>query len=362
MEVVHGARRRENMPRKRIKNQADTDSAVRRIGLIADAEELGGYAGLLKRASGLRVAACAGFPRDLTPEHATWYDDQRVLLAQGDIDGVVVATSPRRAVGVGAIALEQGVDLWRRPPLGRNFAEAVEVARRLRTAQSGYRLASWWEQVEQPIRALWNAAIDTKVNLISEIWISAVGPDRASWCSTLVEAGGGVLIQNGYAALEALCALRGLPESVFGWIGTCRGGAAGTPRETEDAAAALLRYSEGGSAVLRATWDVPPYQIRAAHYGSGGEVRHDVASATRYDVRGEEVESRALPQAHPEWELHRFVEMIDAPAEEQNSPRCIDRHLMVSAVLETLYLSARTGQPEDPRRLFEVQKWPEPSC
>ena len=34
--------------------------------------------------------------------------------------------------------------------------------------------------------------------------------------------------------------------------------------------------------------------------------------------------------------------------------------LAVSALLETVYLSSRTGHPEIPRRLFEVQKWPEP--
>ncbi len=39
----------------------------------------------------------------------------------------------------------------------------------------------------------------------------------------------------------------------------------------------------------------------------------------------------------------------------------LERHLAVTALLEALYLSARTGQPETPRKFYEVQKWPEPA-
>lgn len=349
------------MPRKRHNKGVDAEKIAHRVGLIADAEELSGFVGLLKRTQGLRPTECAGFPRDQTPEYTTWRDDQRVLIAQGEIDCVVVAASPRRAVAVGGIALDHGVALWRRPPLGRNFAEAVEVARRLRTAQSIYRIASWWELVSESIESMWRETFENNAGLVSEIRINSIGPDRASWCSTLAEAGGGIMIQDAYPMLEMLCALRGLPVSVSGWIGQCRGSTTGLRRETEDAAGVLLRYSDGGAALIRATWDVPPYRVETSHYGPLGALHLEATSVIRHDSRGEVIEARPLPQVHLEWELQHFAEMIAATTDAEMPHRGLDRHLMVSAVLEALYLSARTGQPEDPRRLFEVQKWPEPA-
>ena len=331
-----------------------------RVGLVADTEEVGRFVGLLKRAAGLQLTACAGFPRDIAPEEATWYDDYRVMIAQGGLDLLVLATSPRTAVTVGHIAVEHGVNVWRRPPLGRNFAEAVEVARRLKTSHSGYRISSWWEFAEKPVRLLHKAAFAESAPLLSEVRIGAAGPESASWRSVSTTAGGGVMSQDAYFALEALCALRGLPMGVFGWIGKCRERATGVLRETEDMGTAVLRYSDDGVAMVRAGWDIPPFGETTRHIGSHSELDYDTSGVARLDTSGNEVERLELPREHAELEMQRVVTWIDKPENAERSHRAIERHLMVSAVLEAMYLSARTGQPEDPRRLFEVQKWPAP--
>jgi hypothetical protein len=73
----------------------------------------------------------------------------------------------------------------------------------------------------------------------------------------------------------------------------------------------------------------------------------------------QESERQALPMQPTPAELSRFVAAIrDAGSREAND-RTLERHLAVTALCETAYLSARTGQPEYPAKLYEVQKWPE---
>ena len=69
---------------------------------------------------------------------------------------------------------------------------------------------------------------------------------------------------------------------------------------------------------------------------------------------------RPLPSGMLAAEMHRLATEITNAATPQAAKKRNERHLAVSALLETIYLSSRTGHPEPPRRLFEVQKWPQP--
>jgi predicted dehydrogenase len=300
-------------------------------------------------------------PQSAALPDAQWYDDTRVLIAQGEIDALVIGTSPRVGATMGAVAASHDVHVWRRPPLGRNFAEAVEVARRMQTVTVVCRIASWWEHVESQLRWAFGVQGGFKA-LFSELLVSAAGPSLKSWRSSQVDAGGGVLAYEAYPALEALTALRGLPASVVGAIGKCRRRPEEAPRETEDVASAIYRYDGGGIASVRATWDIRSFENLTAHHGADSSIRYGVDSVSVSAADGEVLEERGLPDGSLAAEMVRFAAEIAEHPQTESDTSSIERHLAVSALLEATYLSSRTGQPEIARRLFEVQKWPEPKC
>lgn len=326
------------------------------VGVIADPDVLPALLAACP-AAGLRVTALSGAPQSSAPPGVTWFDDTRVLIAQGGATAVLLAGSPRDGVELAALAFDAGLHVWRLPPLGRSFAEATESVLRARGEERRYRIASAWEPIRDHIRAL-----TTRNNgahpVFSDIHVSRCGPPLASWRASQVDAGGGVLAQHAYAALETLVAMRGLPESVSAATTRCRRRSGQAPRETEDVAGAVMRY-ETGVAVVRATWDMPPFSTLASHQGPEGGLQLTTERAARFDVAGVCVEEIRLPTEFLPNELARFARELRGLVGPEESQAAIERHLAVSALLEAVYLSARTGQPESPRHRYEVQKWPE---
>jgi predicted dehydrogenase len=340
-------------------NEAPAPATPLRVGLIADTEEVSRYTDAIGGCARLELCAVAGMARDAVPKDLAWFDDTRVLIAQTGVNALVIGSSPRVGVALGELAAEHGVHVWRPPPLGRNFAEAVEVTRRLKTSETVYRIASWWEHVEALVRWAMGVGVGFEP-VFSEVGVSAAGPGLPSWRSSQGHAGGGVLAQDGYASLEALIAIRGLPETVAGMTARCRAPSAGAPRETEDVATTIMQYEDGGVACVRAVWDLPPPGQSTLHHGREISVRFDATAVAVLDREGNVLEKRALPGGFLAAEMGRLAgEIADRP-DRAVFEAVVSRHLAVSALLEATYLSARTGHPEIPRRLFEVQKWPEP--
>ncbi len=309
-------------------------------------------------AAGLRVSAIAGIPASATPPDATRYEDTRVLIAQSGVTALLLAGSPREGVELAALAINAGLHLWRLGSLGRNFAEATETISRARAGGRVYRVASTWEPQRDRVRALLGRSEGMRP-IYSDLQVAASGPPLASWRSSLVDAGGGVLAQDAYSQLESLVALRGLPESVSAATTRCRRREGEAPRETEDIATAVLRF-ETGVAVIRATWDIPPWETCTTHHAPEGTICLRRASAVRCGLDGAVQEEAVLPADLLATEMARFVRELRGLVAPEEREAAQERHLAVSALLEAVYLSARNGQPESPRHRYEVQKWPEP--
>ncbi|MGE0479763.1 MAG: Gfo/Idh/MocA family oxidoreductase [Phycisphaerae bacterium] len=332
-----------------------------KLGLIADAEELPRFVALLSRPT-LQLAAQARARSAEGFSAGAWFDDTRIMLQQAGLQAVVLATSTRAAHELSLVAIAAGVHVLRLPPLGRNFAEAVEVADAVRGAAVVYHVPSWWELVSADVRWALRLAEGFRA-LFSNVRVNVEGPAVQSWHSSAAAAGGGALLHDAYAAIESLVAIRGLPESVVATIGSCRRRSDGPQRETEDVAAALLRYEGGGVATIQATWDIGPHDYRVLHHGSDATVvltEQSVAVRKADDSLLDErtINARA---ALLELELARFETAVRTGRRDARDDAVLSRHLATAALLDALYLSARTGQPESPRKLYEVLGWPEPT-
>lgn len=329
-----------------------------RIGLIASGESTERLRAAIAACGDVTLVAQSGVPQDVADAKVEWFDDRRVVIAQAAIDAIVLAVSPRVDTELSIVAAEHGKHVFRVPPLGRSFADAVEVVRRSRTAGVVIRAASWWEPRGEAVRSLLEREDGFRA-IFTEAHVSAIGPSLHSPWSNQVESGGGVLLRDGYAMMESIVALRGLPESVQAHVGRCRTLRSGTPRETEDFVGAILRFEGGGAAIVRVAWDLGPPAWRVEHHGANATVIVGDCDAVIRRAADDADSSRNFAGDGLQRELGQFVRDARTPAAVRSLDDSIERHIAVSAVIEAIYLSARTGQPEIPRKLFEVQGWQE---
>ena len=331
-----------------------------RVGLVADGPPLARLTAALDTCLLLQPLGQAGMPAAAGLREVPHIDDPRTLLAQPGLEAILLATAPRQDSGLAAMAAERGLHVWRLPPLARNFAEAAEVVTRARQLPTICRVASWWEYVTDHVwhELPWPGELAPRFSDLRASAPAAAGLGHEAPAGRGADSAGGALACSGYALLEALLAVRGLPDTVAAAVGRYRkGGAAGG--DTEDAAVAILRYSDGGAAVIRATWDMQPFEQQLAHHGPALSVTltEDEVQLTSWD--GSLLDRRPLPGEFLASELLRFAEFVRSQARDRAAAP-LERHLAVSALLETVYLSARTGYPESPRKFYQVQGWPEP--
>lgn len=324
-----------------------------RVGLIAHGEGLASLGPILQASQLVCVCGQAGMPQAAALADIPWVDDQRVLISQPDLQALLLATAPRLDVELAAIAAQRGLPVWRLPPAGRTFVDASEVVGQARQAASVYRVASWWEHVLDHLsqEGAWPERFEP---VYSEAFVSASGPPANSWRASAADAAGGALATDGYRWLEALVAVRGLPETVSATIGHVRPEFGAVGRESEDTAAVILRFPDGGFGLVRAAWDLPPAEQRLLHHGPTATITLNDDEFVVVGREGTPSDRRPMPGDFLAGELIRFVEAVRGSARDRAAVP-FDRHVAVSALLETIYLAARTGHPESPRKLYEVQ-------
>ncbi|MEW6252224.1 MAG: Gfo/Idh/MocA family oxidoreductase [Planctomycetota bacterium] len=328
-----------------------------RAGLIADAERIASLAAAVEQCDLLTPLAQAGMPQAAAAPRVPWLDDPRVLLANPELEAVLLASSTRQNASLAAAAAGRGLHVWHLPPLACTFAEGAEAVARAKRAESVWRVASWWEYVFEHVwhEVAWPADFQP---LYSELRVSVRGPAHDSWRAGVAETAGGALADAGYRMLEVLVAGRGLPETAGGTVGQYRTPAPAATGAAEDTTLAILGY-RSGTALVRAAWDQPPFGQQLLHTSAAVTALLTEEELVLLDRDGETLDRRPLPGGFLAQELLRFAEAVRGQARDR-ALATLDRHLAVSAVLEAVYLSARTGHAESPRKYYQVLGLPEP--
>jgi predicted dehydrogenase len=174
----------------------------------------------------------------------------------------------------------------------------------------------------------------------------------------LPAAGGGVLMHDAYASVEAVLALRGMPDNVSAAIGRCRNLPQQPPRETEDVATAILRYEDGGIVAIRVGWDIAPFEQVTQHHTDIQTLTLAPLHGQLLDRSGVVLNQVDLPHEIDEHDLLQFLRLLRSERPSEIARERLMRHLQIAAVIEAIYLSARTWQPETPHKLLEVHGWP----
>ncbi len=227
----------------------------------------------------VKVVALAGLDTDRCEKLAKEFDIPRIyrdyteLLAQDDIDAVSVAVPNILHLPVALAAFEAGKHVLIEKPLARNAGEGVKMVEAAREHNKILGV-SFQRRTRHDTELLRNAVANGefgRVYYAKAWWMRRSGiPGLGSWFTSKEAAGGGPLIDLGVHVVDMALYILGNPKvvsvsaSTYAEIGTQgKGGWPGQKRqiltedqeyEVEDLATAFIRFEDGGTLLLEASW------------------------------------------------------------------------------------------------------------
>jgi predicted dehydrogenase len=291
------------------------------------------------------------------------YSDYRRLIVQNQLDCLLVAAETHTCDEQLKAAIRKKFHILKTAPLARTFEEAREC---VRLAESeGVRLA-----VANPARfqgsfmalrdVIAQGRLEHAFLIAASCSFSAVDPP--GWRADPKLAGGGVLLHDCYQLFDQLLVSFSVPEQVYALQTNQAPDKQQRFYLTEDTALVCLRFSEAlmGSVVATRRNEIGPHQVFLEVHAKEARVtltEDQVELRTRdgqndlkwrYD-EGEQVATERL--------LSSFVRSVQAP-EQFPLVSSGAENLRTMAVLESAYLSARTGFPEEPARILQLAGHP----
>ncbi len=321
-------------------------------GLLASEKvTVGGIADRDARAAE-RAAAAAKLPA---------YSDNRSMLAETRPAAVYLAVPPPAAAEVIATCAERGICVWKAPPLARSLDEGLELIGAMEKAKALLAVGTQ-RRFAGGYRRAWQLRGELgKVFLARGHYLFNWGGELR-WRGDKASAGGGALMELGYHSIDLMLWMLGMPEEVYGL-------AAGTVademsiHDTDDTAAAILRFAPDSMATVVTTRCSGPVSEELSLHGQGGSLTANNEWCTLRAPDGHVIDStrdESGPADLCRRQAEAFAEAVAAglPAYECSARE----NLLNLAVIEAIYLSGQTSQPEDPTRLLTSRGWTVQDC
>ncbi len=291
-----------------------------------------------------------------------WYTDNRSLLAETRPGAALLCVPPMTAPELVAACADRGIHVWMELPLARNVAEGAAMVRRMEEA--GLLLAVG---TQRRFAAGYRRAYELRHRL-GDVFLARAhylfnwGADLR-WRADRESAGGGALLELGYHPIDLVLWTLGVPETVYGVTAVASPGggrrSADTdrpPYDTDDTAAAVFRYRSGLTATVVTTRCSGPVSEELSLHGREGSITATAEVCLLRDPDGrvlDHVQDTASSLAACRRQLDAF-----ATAVLEKAPRyaCSGwENLLNLAVIDALYLSHRTAQPENVLGLLRPQ-------
>ena len=291
------------------------------------------------------------------------YSDNRRLLAETRPAIAYLAVPPMAAPDLIELCAERGVHVWRELPLARDLAEAVAAVRRMERAGLKFAVGTQ-RRFAAGYRRAWELRHRLgRVFLSRAHYLFNWGPNL-NWRGDRASSGGGALLELAYHPIDLLVWMLGFPEEVYGLTvknqrpeSPGRGGQ-GQPvpiYDTEDSAAAILRFADGCMATVVTTRRSGPVSEELSLHGRDGSLTANLESCLLRDPDGsvlEQEEANGGPQAVFVRQAEAFARSVAGDA---SFYECSAReNLLTQAVIDAIYLSDRTCQPESPAGLLHT--------
>ena len=289
------------------------------------------------------------------------FTDNRSLLAETRPQAAFLAVPPMAAADLVAACAEREIHVWKELPLARNLTEGVAMVRRMdgaglklavgtqRRFAPGYRRAA---QLQHRLGEIFLARAHYLFNWGAEL----------NWRADRNSAGGGALLELGYHPIDLLISMLGCPEEVYGLSTVSSGGVRvdddDPPQpvhDTDDTAAAVLRYRTGLMATVVTTRSSGPVGEELALHGRKGSLTATAETCLLRDPDGavlDHLEDRGAPAAAFARQVEGFADAVTGPSTQYECSGW--ENLFNLAVVEAVYLSDRTAQPENLQDLLKT--------
>lgn len=345
------------------------------IGCGAGLFHLEGYA----EEPRVKIEALAGLDTDRCTSLATRFNvprihsDYRELLEQDDIDAVSIAVPNSLHAPVAIAALDAGKHVLIEKPLARNEAEGqlmVDAAERNGKILAIAFQRRWRHDIEI-VRDRVQSADFGRVYYSKAFWMRRSGiPGWGSWFTSKEAAGGGPLIDLGVHVLDMALYVLGNPivisvsaatyaeigpQGLGNWVGRSQGfipeGHKGY--EVEDLATAFIRFEDGSTLLLEASWasfTEMDDDFGVQFYGSKGGARifsekyADTGTLKIFSGIGDTTQDSAPRLAHRKghsYIIRGFVDgILDGKPVSPDGREGLDRVRLIDAI----YRSAELGK------------------
>ena len=287
------------------------------------------------------------------------YTDNRSLLVETRPRAVYLAIPPMTAGDLLAFCAAQGIHVWKEPPLARDLAEGVAMVRCM--ADAGLKLAVGTQRrFARTYRRAWELRGRLEQVFLARSHYLFNWGAQLGWRGDRASAGGGALLELAYHSVDLLIWLLGLPEEVYGLAAV--GGRPQAPgdeqaqaiHDTDDTAAAILRYAGGRMASVVTTRSSGPVSEELCIHGRGGSLTADSETCLLRDPDGN-VLDRITDDSPPVDLFQRQAEAFARAVINDTACECSGReNLLNLAALDAIYLSTRTCHPESPASLLRT--------
>jgi len=215
--------------------------------------------------------------------HVKVYDDYRKLIDSEDLDAVIISLPNFLKKESIFCASERGLDIFVDKPLARNFNEADEIVRKVRTENVKLMVGvnyRYFDSVQKIKNVLNEGRIGDVVIASSELIMDGpfshtIVPQPVSeWWFDKEKSGGGAILDLGYHLIDIFTWMFGDMEIFFSTLGYRYG------LPIEDSATAVLKSIETGvTCILNVGWFskmvFPNFNFRINLHGTVGYVSTD---------------------------------------------------------------------------------------
>lgn len=280
------------------------------------------------------------------------YDDFRSMIVASPLEALFVAAPPYQRLKYLPLAAERKIPVWMLSPAMRQFAEAVELTDRFEKADCPIAVSRSWG-IEPAMQADSLALEQAGKFFLGRGEAMICWDEDLDWRGDSQRAGGGVLLNRAYTVVDTLVQAMGMPNQVYARMSSISRLGGRFPYDTEDTAGLVCQFPGGGIAVLTTCWTVGPTSTTLTLHGMGASIHIEPDQIVVYDRGGANVLGRRDRSPHPlQPQIEGFLsELAAAPRRIRATLR---QHLPTMAVIQAAYLSAQTGQPESPARLFAM--------
>jgi len=289
----------------------------------------------------------------------TAYDDYRQLIIQNQLDCLLVAASIHSCDEYVRMAMKKKFNILKLAPAARDFEEAVEFVRLSEDEDIRFAIANP-RRFARSFLALRDFLQQGRIEqvFLMTAFCSVGDEPYLGWQTDPKLAGGGVLLHNCYWIIDQMMLNFGIPQQVYSLNTNQAQDRQQRLYLTEDTAVVVMKFTDTliGNLVASRRAGIGQKEEFLKLYGKNKILTVNNRRLTLSDGLGEtneELEYEDDELFCMTEQLKNFAVSILSPDKNKlySSAR---ENLQDMAVIESAYLSARTGFPEEPAKVLQM--------